>query len=327
MRDIRIAAAQFEHRDNDKAYNLSRIESLSREAVAKGAEIVSFHECCISGYTFLQSLNIEQLASIAEAVPTGPSTAKLIDIAVDVGATIMAGLLEQDGDQFFNTYVTVNPSGFVTRFRKLHTFINPHVSSGKSFNVTELRDQQGGVALNAGFLICYDNNLPENVRMTTMLGAEVVFMPHVTGCLPSVMPGRGSVDAKLWHNRERDPARLRKEFDGPKGRQWLHRWLPCRAYENGVYAIYTNPIGVDGDTIKPGGSMILDPFGEIIAECRSLGDEVVVALCTAEKLEQASGRRYIRARRPELYGKLVEPHPDGERPTTEPGWKRSFDPK
>ena len=46
MRDIRIAAAQFEHRNNDKAYNLSRIDALTHHAVNQGAEIVSFHECC-----------------------------------------------------------------------------------------------------------------------------------------------------------------------------------------------------------------------------------------------------------------------------------------
>lgn len=325
MRDIRIGAAQFEHRDDDKAYNLSRIESLTQTAVERGAEIVSFHECCISGYTFLQSLTPSQLNRIAEEVPDGPSTNHLIEIANHTGAIVMAGLLEREGDEFFNTYVTVHPTGYVTRFRKLHAFINPHVSSGDAFNVTSLNGVDGDPALHAGFLICYDNNLPENGRITAMMGAEVIFMPHVTGCLPSVMPGRGSVDPELWHNRHRDPARLRKEFEGPKGRQWLHRWLPCRAYENGVYAVYTNPIGVDGDTIKPGGSMILDPFGEVIAECHSLEDEVVVALCTAEKLEQASGRRYIRARRPELYAKLVEPLPEGSAPITEPGWKRTFD--
>ncbi len=54
MRDIRIAGAQCEHRNNDKAYNLSRIDALTRRAVEQGAEIVSFHECSISGYTFLQ---------------------------------------------------------------------------------------------------------------------------------------------------------------------------------------------------------------------------------------------------------------------------------
>ncbi len=62
MRDIRVASAQFEHRDNDKAYNLSRIRDLTRQAVEQGAQIVSFHECSISGYTFLQRLDRAQLS-------------------------------------------------------------------------------------------------------------------------------------------------------------------------------------------------------------------------------------------------------------------------
>ena len=70
------------------------------------------------------------------------------------------------------------------------------------------------------------------------------------------------------------------------------RWLPTRAWENGVYAVFSNPIGLDDDTIKPGLAMILDPFGEVVAESRALGDDVVVALLTPEKLEQSSGRRY-----------------------------------
>ncbi len=50
-----------------------------------------------------------------------------------------------------------------------------------------------------------------------MMGAEVIFMPHVTGCLPSTMPGRGTVDRALWENRERDPVRLRHGVPGPQG--------------------------------------------------------------------------------------------------------------
>ena len=110
-----------------------------------------------------------------------------------------------------NTYAVVGPGGLITKFRKLHTFIHPSLSPGDSYNVVDL------LGVKAGFLICYDNNLPENVRITTMLGAEVIFMPHVTGCLPSSMPGRGTVDPALWENRDRDPARLRMEFQGPKG--------------------------------------------------------------------------------------------------------------
>jgi len=57
MRDIRFAAAQFEHRDGHKAYNLGRIRELTRRAAALGAEVVCFHECSVTAYTFLQTLD------------------------------------------------------------------------------------------------------------------------------------------------------------------------------------------------------------------------------------------------------------------------------
>ena len=132
------------------------------------------------------------------------------------------------------------------------------------------------------------------------------------------MPGRGVVDPELWHNRESDPVPLRMELNGPKGRGWLMRWLPARAYDNGIYAVFTNPIGIDDGEVRNGNAMILDPYGEVISECTRLGDDVTIGLCTAEKIGNSSGRRYIRARRPDLYGKMVEP-PD-EPPVTAPGW-------
>jgi predicted amidohydrolase len=315
MRDIRVGAAQFEHRDNDKAYNLSRIRDLTRQAAEQGAEIISFHECSICGYTFLQHLSRSELSRLAEPVPDGPSAQALHAIAREFRVVVMAGLIESDSEgRLYNCYLTAGPDGYITKHRKLHTFINPSLSPGGSYNVIDL------LGMKAGFLICYDNNLPENVRITTMLGAEVIFMPHVTGCLPSSMPGRGVVDRVLWEMRQRDPVPLRLEFQGPKGRGWLMRWLPARAWENGVYAVFSNAVGVDGGTVKPGLAMILDPFGEVLVESQELGDDVVVALLTPEKIAESSGRRYLRARRPEIYGKLVEPPPAGQEPVTLPGW-------
>lgn len=311
MRDIKVATAQFENRDNDPAYNLGRVRELTRLAVEQGAEIVSFHEGCIPGYTWIQPLTKEQLLEAAEPVPDGASVSELTKIATEFQVVVMAGLMERDDENnVYNCYVTVGPDGFITKFRKLHPFVNPNLSPGNEYNVIEL------LGCKIGFLICYDNNLPENVRMTALLGAEIIFMPHVTCCLPSVMPGRGTVDRELWKNRHRDPVRLRQEFRGPKGREWLMRWLPTRAYENGVYAVYSNPIGWDYDTVKPGLAMILDPYGEVLAESDALEDDVVVALLTSEKLENSSGQRYLKARRPELYGKLVEP----QESVTLPGW-------
>lgn len=312
MRDIRIAAAQFEHKNGDTDYNLSRIRKLTRMAVEQEAEIVSFHECCLSAYSFVQTFSRQQLAQLAEPVPDGPSIRQLMNISRDFGIPVLAGLLERDGESIYNCYVCVHGDELIARHRKLHAFINPHVSSGREYTVFNL------LGCRFGILTCYDNNLIENVRITTLLGAEVIFMPHVTGCLPSVMPGRGTVDPKLWENRDRDPAALRMEFNGPKGRGWLMRWLPARAYDNGIYAVFTNPIGLDDGEVRNGNAMILDPFGEVITECTKLGDDVTVGLCTAEKLSVSSGRRYIRARRPDLYGKLVEP--PAEPSETCPGW-------
>jgi len=83
------------------------------------------------------------------------------------------------------------------------------------------------------------------------------------------------------------------------------KWLPARAYDNGVYVIFSNAIGMDDDQLKNGCSMILDPFGDILAECRQLGNDFVIANCTPEKLEQSGGYRYRKARRPELYADII----------------------
>lgn len=320
MRDIRIAAAQFEHRDADKGYNLGRVRDLTRRAAEQGAELVCFHECCLTGYTFQQHLAREELDALAEPVPDGATVRELIGVAREFSAVVGAGMVERDpSGTLHNTYVVAGRDGVLARHRKLHTFVSPFHAPGDGYTVFDLPGVRVGV------LTCYDNNLPENVRATALLGAEVVLMPHVTGCLPSPMPGRGTVDPALWHNRHRDPVRLRLEFQGPKGKGWLMKWLPARAWENGVYAVFSNALGVDGDTIKPGLAMIVDPDGEVLVESRSLDDDVVVGLLTAEAVERASGRRYLRARRPELYGKLVEAHPPGEAPLTLPGWRRAFD--
>lgn len=299
MQNIRIAVAQFEPRDGDKIYNLSVIETLAARAKSQGAQVVSFHELSITAYTFLQDLSREQLAALSEEVPEGPSTQQLIRLARKYDIAILAGLVERKEDQFFNTYVCVDQQGLVAKFSKLHPFIHPDLSAGNEYVVFNL------LGWKCGMLICYDNNVIENVRATVLLGANIIFAPHVTCCTPSAMPGRGYVDDFLWQNRRLDPVPLRMEFDGPKGRQWLLRWLPARAYDNGVYYVYTNPIGYDGEHLKNGNAMILDPYGEILTEIRSFDNEIAAATITPDKLKRAGGYRYRNARRPELYRDIL----------------------
>lgn len=311
MQDLPIATVQFEHRSGDKAHNLSIIEKICQQAAADGAKVVSFHELCITGYTFLQHVSQQEIDELAEPVPNGPSTLELIRIAKQYQIAVLAGLVEKLAGKFYNTYVCVSPEGFVASYRKLHPFISEFLSPGDAYCTFEL------FGWTCGILICYDNNVIENVRATTLLGANIIFAPHVTMCTPSTMPGRGFVDPQLWDNRHKDPVALRLEFDGPKGRRWLLRWLPARAYDNGVYYIFSNPIGMDHDQLKNGNALILDPFGEILVEAKSFENSYVIALCTPEKLIQAGGFRYRNARRPALYRDILGADNKG---VTRPVW-------
>ena len=300
MNKIKIATAQFEHKSGDKDYNLSVIEKLAHQAAQEGSQVIAFHECSITGYTFARHLSKEQMLDLAEIIPAGPSIIRLTEIAKEYGITILAGLFEKDeDDNIFKAYVCVDKDGLVAKYRKLHPFINPYLTPGNAYCIFEIHGWKCGI------LICYDNNIIENVRATTLLGADIIFMPHVTMCTPSTRPGAGFVDPRLWENREADPTSLRLEFDGMKGRDWLMKWLPARAYDNAIYAVFSNPIGMDDDQLKNGCSMIIDPFGDILAECRSFEDSFVTATLTPEKLVQAGGHRYLKARRPELYRDII----------------------
>ncbi|MEG0928925.1 nitrilase family protein [Chryseobacterium sp.] len=298
--NIKISTAQFENKSGDKEYNLSVIEKLSAKAALQGSDVIAFHECSITGYTFARKLSKEQLLDIAEIIPDGESIKKLQQIATQHNITILAGLFEKDEqDNLFKAYVCVDKTGLKAKYRKLHPFINPNLTPGNEYCVFDI------LGWKCGILICYDNNIIENVRATKLLGADIIFMPHVTMCTPSTRPGAGFVDPELWENREADPTSLRLEFNGMKGRDWLMKWLPSRAYDNGAYIVFSNPIGMDDDQLKNGCSMIIDPFGDVIAECHSFEDSFETAVVTPEKLVEAGGYRYIKARRPYLYSKII----------------------
>jgi predicted amidohydrolase len=83
------------------------------------------------------------------------------------------------------------------------------------------------------------------------------------------------------------------------------KWLPSRAYDNGIYVVFSNPIRMEDDQLKNGCSMIIGPFGDVLAECRSFNDDIVTSVVTPEKINRAGGHRYIKARRPQLYKDMI----------------------
>jgi predicted amidohydrolase len=302
VRKLRVASVQMEHQDGDQEANFTKIEGFVAQAATQEAQLVVFPECCVCGYWFIRNLSVDQLAALAEPIPDGPSTQRLRELAQRYRITVGAGWIESTADgAFHNTYVVALPDGTIHLHRKLQSFEHSAIRSGDSYTVFDL--PQG---FRAGILICYDNNIIENVRMTALAGADVLLAPHQTGGVGGKDPHRmGLIDPALWANRLVDPEAIEREFRGDKGRGWLMRWLPSRAHDNGLFLIFSNGVGVDDDEIRTGNAMILDPYGRILAETHRAADAMIVADLDASLLETATGRRWIRARRPELYGPLT----------------------
>ena len=301
MKNIRAASVQFQHLPGDKAANLNKIRAFVERAAASDVGLIAFPEMCITGYWHVRKLSQKDIEGLAEAIPSGPATTSLLSLSREYELTIGAGLIEraQDGS-LYNSYVVAMPDGRTACHRKLHTFISPYLKSGDSYTVFDI--PQG---CRVGVLTCYDNNIVENARITALMGAEILLAPHQTGGCKSRSPrAMGAIDPVLWERRREDPASIEGELRGPKGRGWLMRWLPARAHDNGMFLIFSNGVGVDDDEVRTGNAMILDPYGEVLVETGKAEDDMVIAELNAEVLPMSSGRRWLSARRPELYGQL-----------------------
>lgn len=302
MRDVRVATVQFQHAPGDKAYNLERVRHFVVEAAGSGVEVIVFPEMCVTGYWHVRKLSRAEVEALAEPIPEGRSAAILSALAREHGMTIGAGLIERARDgNLYNAYLVAMPDGRWACHRKLHVFVSPFLSPGDRYTVFETPH-----GCRVGVLVCYDNNIVENARVTALLGAEILLAPHQTGGCNSVSPrGMKPIDPDLWARRHEDPAAIQAELRGPNGRAWLMRWLPSRAHDNGMFLLFSNGVGPDDDEIRTGNAMILDPYGEIVAESREPADAMVVADLDASLLPSSSGRRWLRARRPSLYEPLT----------------------
>jgi predicted amidohydrolase len=304
MNNIRAAAVQFNHAPGDKTANMAAVRAFVEKAADANVDLLVFPEMCITGYWHVRKLGRADIEALAEPVPGGASTCELMDLSRDMGMIIGAGLIEKSDDgKLYNTYVVAMPDGTYARHRKLQAFESRFIASGNEYTVFDTP-----LGCRMGVLICYDNNIIENARITALKGAEVLLAPHQTGGCNSVSPhGMKPLDVSLWKNRQANPAALAEACRGPNGRGWLMRWLPSRAHDNGMFLVFANGVGQDDDEVRTGNAMILDPYGRIVAETERCEDDMVLADLDASLLDSSTGRRWMMSRRPNLYYPLLVP--------------------
>jgi len=299
---LTVAAVQFEMAENDKAKNLETMEGFIVQAAKQGVDVICFPEMCTTGYHFVTELGREAIIALAESTTTGPTVTALTALAREHMLHIVVGILERDeSNACYNTAVVISPKGPIFQHRKIHAFENSAILEGRKLETFQM------LGWTCGILICYDNNLPENLRVLALQGVELVFAPHQTGGFDINRAGMGRIPLDVWRNRHSEPLPMKYAVTGLKGREWLLKWLPCRAYDNNCYMVFANGVGIDGPEVRVGCNMTIDPEGLVVAKTTEPENAMIVAQLTKDKRINSLPSAHLGSRRPSLYGKIVEP--------------------
>lgn len=268
----KIAGVQMDCRLGEKAVNLDLMRHKLREAAGRGARLIIFPECALTGYSFDSK---EGAWPHSETLP-GPSADRLAADCRELGVWAVFGLLERDGDRLFNACALVGPGGLVGGYRKVHLpylGIDRFATPGdRPFAVHDL----GGLRL--GMNICYDGSFPESSRVLALLGADLIVLPT------------------NW----------------PTGARAACHLPEARALENHVYYFAVNRVGEERGFRFIGRSRVIDYNGEIIASAGDAEEIVCAEIEPEKAREKrvvvVPGKYEINRvgdRRPEMYGPLV----------------------
>ncbi|WP_232221428.1 nitrilase-related carbon-nitrogen hydrolase [Burkholderia sp. WSM2232] len=286
---------------SEAAHNVARVADWLALAASQNIDLVVFPEACISGYASMAKLGRAELNALAQTLD-GPSMRAVADAVERTGVGAGVGFVERATDgQFFNSYVVCLPGGVLHCHRKLHAIEHPRIVSGDRFTVFD-----ASADVRIGILIGADNYVVENVRMTALMGATLLLAPHRSY-------GFGDERSKYAHPVSRQPALARES--GAKAAQraerensdeWLRRWLPARAVDNGMFVVFSDGAEIARENRPAGTAMIVDPFGRILAsspEGEAPGALVHAGL-DATLVRVSPGREWLAARRPDLYKAL-----------------------
>jgi predicted amidohydrolase len=298
-RILRVAAAQsgpIQKADSRQAV-VARLVALLDEAAARKCDLVVFTELALT--TFFPRWYLTDPAEIDawfERDMPSAATAPLFERARRNGIAFKLGYAELTPQgRRFNSAILVGRDGrIVGKYRKVHLPGHSEFDPARSFQHLEKRYFEpgdlgfpvwralGGIL---GMCICNDRRWPETWRVLGLQGVELVALGYNT---PSV--------------------NSQKAAEGPQQRMFQHRLsLQAGAYQNSTWAVAVAKCGVEDGHPLMGGTMIVDPDGEIVAQASTEGDELVVADCDLDAT--AFGKRtvfdFARHRRPEHYGRIT----------------------
>jgi len=301
-RTLTVAAGQLgpNQPGEDRSGPVERMMGLLREAKAVGAGHVAFPELALTTYFPRYDFQSEaELDRYFETTLPGPATQPLFDAARDLGVGFYLGYAEKTPDgRRFNSAVLVDDQGeIVARYRKIHLPGTEQPVAGLAWQALEKRYFTVGdlgfpvaasMGANLGLCICNDRRWAETFRVLGLAAADVVLLGY---CTPAESPG-----APAWNTPD---LRLRQ-----------HRLsVQAGAYQNAAFVVAAGKAGVEDGCDYMAGSLIVSPTGEILAEARTNGDELVVAEIDLDvRRYYAKGLfDFARHRRPEHYGPITEP--------------------
>lgn len=265
MSRFRVALVQLAA-DRDVAANLDRACSLVARAGEMHPDLIALPEL------FLYRGPAAGFRDSAADVP-GPVTERFAELARSLGAWLLLGSVAErsaDPDRPYNTSVLLDPAGQVeARYRKRHLFDvsidggpsdreSARTTPGVDTVVAPIRGAAGEAEVRLGLTVCYDLRFPELYRELTLAGATVLAVPA--------------------------------NFTEATGRDHWEVLLRARAIENGAFVIAPAQCGAGGGIPAHGRSMIVDPWGTVIAQAPD-GPGVVVADLEVDRV--AAVRRQI----------------------------------
>lgn len=275
VKPLGVAVVQMRAEINQIEKNLSKIEYFVNDASKQNIDIICFPELSVTGYSR------QRAHEMVESIP-GKSSNAISQMAEKYGITILTGVVEESGmDKPFITHLIAFPNGKIEKYRKTHLGLSEqkYFSSGDDLSV--FQDEK----VNFGIQICWDIHFPEVSTVLSLNGCEIIFAPHAS-------PVSGNDRKKVWT-----------------------KYLNARAYDNSVYVAACNLVGYDGERQEfGGGTLIIDPKGNIVNEYFGKEEEMITAYLEPELINEIRTKRsksmknsfYLTARRPELYGDLAK---------------------